>query len=259
MRPARSNRPPARRRDRATAPNVGRWFGAAALAAAAAGTAAGPGTALAGPTVVELYTSQGCSSCPPADALLGELTGRDDLIPLTFNVDYWNYLGWTDRFSKPEYSKRQRAYGMARRWGDSLPIYTPQMVVHGADGVIGSRRRDVARAISAADGLEDHAEIAINRAGDTLSIDVTPLAGGAPCRVLLVAFSGPHEEAIGQGENRGRSVTYHNVVRDVTDLGEWRGGDATFEAEIDPSMRGYAVLLQGPSGGPIYGAGKILF
>lgn len=233
------------------------WRATGAAAALTLALAAGP--AAAGPTVVELFTSQGCSSCPPADALLGELTDRDDVIALTFNVDYWNYLGWEDRFSKPEYSKRQRDYGMARRWADSLPIYTPQMVVHGADGVVGSRRRDVARALDAADDIADHADVTLRRDGGRLAIDVAPLSAGAPCRVLLVAFSGPHEEAIGQGENRGRSITYYNVVREVVDLGEWSGGAATFEADIDPSMRGYAVLLQGPGGGPIYGAGKIVF
>lgn len=219
---------------------------------------AAPGPAMAGPTVVELFTSQGCSSCPPADKLLGELAADPDLIALTFNVDYWNYLGWTDRFSKAEHSQRQHDYGMSRRWKDSLPIYTPQMVVHGAVGVVGSRRRDVAHALTALSAQRDKADVALARDGDRLAITISAENTAPEARVLLIAFSGPHEEAIGQGENRGRSVTYHNVVREITDLGPWRDAAAQFDVDIDLAMRGYAVLVQEPKGGPIFGAGQIL-
>src|SRR4051812_17852201 len=136
--------------------------------------AAGPAIAGERPVVVELFTSQGCSSCPPADALLGELTRRADVLPLAFHVDYWNRLGWKDPYSSAESTARQRTY--ARQLG-LRTIYTPQMVVDGGIDVVGSERADVLKAIDAARASQRTVPIEVARDGDGLRVRVGAGAG----------------------------------------------------------------------------------
>lgn len=226
----------------------------ATLAAAMAGPT--PGQAQSGaetPVVVELFTSQGCNSCPPADALLGELTAEPGVIGLTYNVDYWNYLGWRDRFSKPAHTERQRAY--ASSLGASS-IYTPQMVVQGAYGLVGSRRGVVRAAIAGQRRAPAPAKVALTSEGARLTIAVSAEAAfAAPAEIWLVGYTGPHSEAIGAGENHGRTITYHNVARALTRIGDWDGAaPARFSAARDPAMKGYVAIVQAAGVGRILGA-----
>jgi len=180
---------------------------------------------LAGPSaadpkaVVELFTSQGCSSCPPADNYLGELTKRDDIIALSVHVDYWDYIGWKDTFAKPEHSLRQRAYAKAR--GDGR-VYTPQMVINGNDHYVGSSRRSVEKGVASAglplavDISEKDGAIHIEIAGDTsLTKHHTT--------IRLVTYSSNAAVQIQRGENRGETITYHNIVRSMQPIGMWEG------------------------------------
>ena len=202
------------------------------------------GPAEAGPrAVIELFTSQGCSSCPPADAFLGDLKLREDLIVLSLPVDYWDYLGWKDTFGKAEHSERQYAYSRAR--GDRR-VYTPQMVVNGGRHMVGSNRAAVEKAISKSElpldvsikSQEDSIEIAI--AGADFPADHTT--------VRLITYKSSAEVAIGRGENGGRTVTYHNIVRSMRPIGMWKGKPMTISLPRDEILGedtdGCAVIVQ---------------
>jgi len=202
------------------------------------------GPAQAGPkAVVELFTSQGCSSCPPADAFLGELKARDDLIVLSLPVDYWDYLGWKDTFGKPEHSERQYAYSRAR--GDRR-VYTPQIIVNGGDHYVGSHRSEVERAISATELPLDvsirsqDGSINIAIAGADLQADHTT--------IRLVTFISAAQVAIGRGENRGHTITYNNIVRSMRPIGMWKGEAMTVSLPRDEilgeDVDGCAVIVQ---------------
>lgn len=228
-----------------------------ALSAAAGLLTAAPAAAQS-IVVVELYTSQGCSSCPPADAFLGELAERDDIVALSLHVDYWDYLGWRDEFGSSKHTERQRAYRTAL--GKRM-IYTPQMVVHGAEGLVGSRRGSVENAISAHGGAPAEVAVSLSVSGDRLAIDLAPRDGGVDGDVVatLFGFSGPHSIDIGSGENADDTITYHNVVHAMRRLGAWDGQGAwRGEAAIDPAMSGYAVVVQRPGPGPVLGAAKLM-
>jgi hypothetical protein len=177
----------------------------------------------AGPkAVVELFTSQGCSSCPPADAFLAELAERDDVIALSLHVDYWDYLGWKDTFGRPEHAERQYAYAKVR--GDGK-VFTPQMVVNGLDGVVGSNREAVEELLQGADLPLD---VSVKRNGGALDIVVAP--GGqalgyhiAEVTVRLVVFEPAATVVIERGENAGRTASYRNVVDSIRPIGMWKG------------------------------------
>jgi hypothetical protein len=212
--------------------------------------------------VVELFTSQGCSSCPPADALMGEFSVRDDIIVLSLPVDYWDFLGWKDTLADPAYSERQRSY--ARYRGDS-EVYTPQTVIGGIEHAVGSRRDDIEQKIAAARGAlaEHQVDIAIVQNGDTITItiDGEPSAKAADATVWLVLYRAAIEVRIGRGENVGRTVTYYNVVREMTPIGMWHGTTASFELPRNELMRGgsdgCAVLVQARDTGPILAAARL--
>lgn len=208
------------------------------------------------PVLVELFTSQGCSSCPPADELLGRLTARPDVIALTFNVDYWDYLGWKDSLAKPAYSERQRAYA---RTHQERTVYTPQMIVAGRDALVGSHEEAVEKAIAAQKPMPPHARVSLTIDGGAIRIVVSPTSPAAmPCDVVLAAYRSRVEQRIQRGENQGRSIVYHNAVRELTTLGEWSGADEkTFTAPLTPGADGYAVMLQAGDGGPILAAAKL--
>ena len=218
---------------------------------AAAGSAL-PGSAGENPkAVVELFTSQGCSSCPPADRVLAELAREADVIALSLPVDYWDYLGWKDTLASPAFSARQRAYSNAR--GDRQ-VFTPQMIVNGKISCVGSDRaqigRSMARASAGSDRLPVRIELAEN--GPMLTIDVgganPPSNPPATGEVWVLPVVKAREVAIGRGENRGRSVTYANVVRGMTRAGYWSGAPARLEVPLKKARHGeadsYVVLLQ---------------
>ena len=169
-----------------------------------------------GPVLVELFTSQGCSSCPPADRLLAELAERAEVVALSFHVPYWDRLGWPDGFATPAWTDRQRAY--ADILGTS-GLYTPQMVVAGRLDVVGSDQRRVLAAVDLARTRAPAA--AIGFAGGEASLPKLTL--DHPARLLLAFFTAQVDVAIGGGENDGRTVAYHRIVRNLADLGPWDG------------------------------------
>ena len=212
------------------------------------------------PTVVELFTSQGCSSCPPADRLLEELTERDDVLALGYHVDYWDYIGWADPFASRESTMRQRLYGRAF---DLRSVFTPQMVVDGAVSVVGSRRREVTRAIEAAPQNRPQTVAVTVEQPDPSRFIVSLGAAdydGEPADIVLVRYDEAHVTEVARGENRGRTLTDVNVVRQFDVIGQWRGEPLTISASMPVSdiPGGCAVLIQLPDHGPIVGAARIM-
>ena len=203
------------------------------------------------PVVVELFTSQGCSSCPPANAYLNELSrGRRDVLALAFHVTYWDRLGWKDPFSMPAATDRQGVYG--RRFGDGS--YTPEIVVDGVAGMVGSDRRAVGPAIENAkrDG-RTAAAVNLTRSGEQVAIEVG--AGSGSARILLIGFDHEHTTAIGRGENSGRTLTEANVVRSIRSVAQW-SGTALRLNERFPEGQDVAVVLEAPDG-RIIGAARL--
>jgi len=173
------------------------------------------------PTVAELFTSEGCSSCPPADELLGELMERQFVLPLSYHVDYWDYIGWKDRFAKPEFTSRQRAYAEAQ---GTRMVYTPQMVVAGAIDVVGSDRKAVNRALKSAFTRNAMYSIKDLRQSDGTVIARFPEAPiGLPATIWLVTYIKQVESNVTRGENAGRKLFSYNVVQSIQRVGVWRG------------------------------------
>ena len=236
--------------------------GAALVASAFFAASAAAQDAATSKVVVELYTSQGCNTCPPADAFLGELTKRADVIALSLHVDYWDYLGWKDRFASPQFSKRQFSYAAAL---GARRAYTPQIVVQGVVGMVGSHRDAVKMAIEQQAAEKALATLKLTRDGDGLIIAIAPTGEGAktrfiaPLKIVAVGFDRPHQLKIGAGENDGATLTYHHVARDFRLIGEWSGDEATLRIAINPKLKGYAVFVQMPGPRRIVGAEQILF
>ena len=210
-----------------------------------------PAVAAERPVVVELFTSQGCSSCPPADAYLIELSkGRRDVLPLAFHVTYWDQLGWKDPFSLPSATERQSQYG--RRFGDGS--YTPQIVVDGAAGMVGSHRSAVASAIERAKRESvTAAAVSVTRNGKLVSIEVGSGTGNG--RVLLIGFDREHTTPIGRGENGGRTLTEANIVRSIRPVGQWSGSTLKISEQF-PEGQDVAVVLEAPNG-QVIGASRL--
>lgn len=201
------------------------------------------------PVVVELFTSQGCSSCPPADAYLTDLVRtRKDVLPLAFHVTYWNRLGWVDPFSFDGATRRQAIY--ASRFGDGS--YTPEMVVDGKVSFVGSDRSTGEAAINAAKRAVVNASVTVTRKGGSVSITVGQGSGTA--RVVLVGYDPQHSTNIERGENSGRVLNESNVVRSFQHVGEWAGQPVTLNV-ASPAGEEIAVLLEAPDGS-IVGAAR---
>lgn len=198
--------------------------------------------------VVELYTSQGCSSCPPADALLGRLTERRDVLPLSLHVDYWDYIGWKDVFAMPDNGTRQRRY--SRRF-QLRYVYTPQMVVQGQFQVTGSDAGEVANGIARAARIPMPAvEVVRGEGGLRLRLPETGLDGDA--ELLVVAYDKARPVEIRRGENSGRKIVYHNVVRHLARFGRWRGGAREVAVPWNKTWgEAGAVIVQAADNGPI--------
>lgn len=188
-------------------------------------------------TVVELFTSQGCSSCPPADAIFADLAGHDDVIALAYHVDYWNYLGWRDGFSAPVYSARQKAYAMAAR---EEGVYTPQLIVNGHARVIGSRGADVTQALSQAQPLP--LDMRQQRDGDKITVSLAPLEMLGPQQVQVVQVLPGQTVNIQAGENAGRAIHYANIVGQISAPTPWDPAQPMVLTVIPP-REGYAVVL----------------
>jgi len=222
-------------------------FAVAASSAAEAGS----------PVVVELFTSQGCSSCPPADALLRELADWPDVVALSLHVDYWDYLGWHDVFARPAFTARQMAY---RDAAGARSVYTPQMIVDGVESVVGSRAAEVKAAIEAARARPDRARIALRRDADRIEIRVSAAdEGPAPAGVLwFVTYRSPPPVRVERGENAGHALQYRNVVENWMKMGRWDGNAAAvYRAPAPSETSGVAVILQEGPVGPVIAAAKI--
>jgi hypothetical protein len=203
------------------------------------------------PVVVELFTSQGCSSCPPANAYLNEMAKqRRDVLALAFHVTYWDRLGWKDPFSMEAATDRQAVYG--RRFGDGS--YTPEMVVDGLSSAVGSDRGAVGPAIDNAKRQgRTAASVNVTKNGEQVSIEVG--AGSGNGRILLIGFDHEHTTAIGRGENGGRTLTEANVVRSFRSVGQWSGAALRLNERF-PEGQDVAVVLEAPDG-RIIGAGRL--
>lgn len=224
--------------------------------------AAVPARADDSPVVVELFTSQGCSSCPPADKYLGELAKRSDLLALAFHVEYWNYIGWTDAYSKPWATQRQRGYeaDLKLRY-----VYTPQMVIEGASEGVGSEPATIEPLIRAAEANRaPHPALTLRWRNDgALLADVGdgPSPPGAPATLWLVGYDNMHTMAVTAGENQGKTAWDHHPVRSFRRLGSWAGWSEELivppEEAKNLSDYGAAVLLQENGTGPILTAASI--
>ncbi|MGF1462503.1 MAG: DUF1223 domain-containing protein [Maricaulaceae bacterium] len=213
-----------------------------------------------GLTLVELYTSQGCSSCPPANTVLGAVAARGDVLALSFSVDYWDYLGWRDTFARPEFTARQRAY-MARM--STRSVYTPQMVIDGRFDVVGSNRSRVTNALDQA--ANDRAKRAprvtpdIRMDAKTRNHVHVRIPDGAPppdgaADIWYATYTpGRTVVRVRAGENRGRSVEHFNVVTKLARMGEWTGAARAFDIPLNPG-EALAVFLQCADFGEIFSA-----
>lgn len=214
---------------------------------------AAPAVAENDPVVVELFTSQGCSSCPPADRLMHDLAKRDDVIGLALHVDYWDYIGWEDEYADPDHTLRQRAY--ARQGGRSM-IYTPQMVINGQQDIVGVQSRELERLINAHLTAAPEAEVVAMRSGDEVTIDVAPveLPEGEAYDVRVVQYSPMRHASIRRGELAGHELDYANVVDSWQVAGQWDGvAPQRFSAKLTSDLPA-VVLVQRVGHGPIIAA-----
>ena len=223
---------------------LGLWLGLAGMGFAQSGTA--------NPVVVELYTSQGCSSCPPADKILNGLAQRPDVIALALHVDYWDYIGWKDSFADPAYSKRQRAYA---RFAGARTVYTPQMIVGGMDHLVGVRPAEVDALIRRFAAKPAPVALSLRRSGGVVRVSAragVPLPRGAV--VQIVRYKPTETVTIQRGENAGKTIDYANIVTDWRQAGDWDGtSDLTLDLKA-PGDDPVVIIIQEPGPGPILAA-----
>ena len=221
------------------------------LAAAAIVCCVGSTNAQPRPVVIELFTSQGCSSCPPAEAYIGRLSARSDVLALSFHVDYWDELGWHDRFALPQSVERQNVYALNL---GRASVYTPQLVVDGRADHVGSDGEAIARALS------EHREgvaikVSVHAAEVLVEIGARPDA--EPGAVVLIPYLRHAVSRISRGENAGRSLEEFNIVRAIQTLGPWKGEARSFHVPVSSlpqDATDVAVLVQAAGQALIMGA-----
>ena len=230
--------------------------GAAAAMVPTAARAAGPEM-----VVIELFTSQGCSSCPPADAFLSELAKTKGVMALTYHVDYWDYLGWKDTFGSPDFSQRQYDYANAR--GD-MDVYTPQMIVHGGKHYVGSNRQRVTAALPDVDS-GPAIELRIAAGQSEVVIDVGAGATEGETMLWMLPVTSLARVKILKGEIAGKEIAYHNIVRKIIPAGMWHGTAQRIalskDAILTEGVDSCVALLQKGKAGPILACaawGKVL-
>jgi hypothetical protein len=188
--------------------------------------------------VVELFTSQGCSSCPPADKIIGELAKDPSVIALSMPIDYWDYLGWKDTLADARFSARQKAYSRTR--GDR-DVYTPQAIVNGSIHVIGSDRAGIEGAIDNTSKIGSVMSVPVTMSIIGKQINVSVAASKAPTaahgEVWICSVSKAVPILIGRGENSGREITYHNVVRNLLKVGDWNGSSDSWSVPLENIFR----------------------
>lgn len=207
------------------------------------------------PVVVELYTSQGCSSCPPADAMLTELNKRDDVIAIALHVDYWDYIGWKDAFGDPAHAQRQRAY--ASKAG-RRSIYTPEMIVNGTTDIVGAKPMALADAITKHKATSPLMRLDATRDGASLHLSGSvPATAIGPMEVHVLQVIPVHSTKITRGENRGKTIEYSNIAHDLRVVGTWDGQTA-LDLSVDLSGNDpVVVLVQEAGAGPIVAAARV--
>ena len=232
--------------------------GAAGIALAGSSLSAAKASGAKRPVVVELYTSQVCSSCPPADRILTELAQERQVIALSLHVDYWDYIGWKDPFAQASLTQRQRDY--ARRF-NARSIYTPQIIVDGLTHVVGSRGMDVMKLISRAEKLaETSVPMSLRRRADgRLVVDIA--AGSGMADITCAIFDHFHATDVRRGENANQTIENANVVRVMETVGTWTGAPTSVVLPDDHEKagtgQGIAVFLQEKSFGPVIGSAQI--
>ncbi|MEM9578322.1 MAG: DUF1223 domain-containing protein [Pseudomonadota bacterium] len=227
------------------------------LALGVSAAMAAPAQAENTPVVVELFTSQGCSSCPPADEMMKTLVARDDVIALSLHVDYWDYIGWKDEFADPGHAKRQRSYAAV---AGRRSVYTPEMIVNGTTDIVGAKPMDLAMAI------EEHKE-----APKAVSVELSPsqndrvlieaqamVDGLGPMDVVMLRYQPARVARITRGENAGRTIEYVNVAESWQLVSTWNGeGPLSIETAV-PGDHPVVVLIQAQNHGPIKGAARLV-
>ena len=209
------------------------------------------------PVVVELYTSQGCSSCPSADRVLEKLSSRDDILPLSLHVDYWDYIGWADTFARPEHTQRQRGYASAAH---TRTIYTPQMILNGETHIVGNQPADLELAVLDQQNKADQLDLTVER-GDGVISGVVRNLGYQPSDeglvVQLVRFIPEQAVEIRRGENAGKAITYSSVVTQIDVLGIWDGkDDLQINAQVSDEDA-VVVLVQEANHGSVLAAARL--
>jgi|SRR5579872_250163 hypothetical protein len=207
-------------------------------------------------SVVELFTSQGCSSCPPADRVLGELARDPHVLAISFPVDYWDYIGWKDTLAEPTYTLRQQAYAKTSGRGE---VYTPQAIINGVADAVGSDLSQIqaAESLTATRAGVMAVPLKVVEQGGSINISVGAAPVGAPrnASVFLIALASKRTVTVQRGENAGSTLTYSNVVRAITKVGDWNGASINLQASLEQAhldgADAYAVILQeGGRGGP---------
>ena len=217
-----------------------------------------PVSAATTPVLVELFTSQGCSSCPPADELAGELASDPNTYVVSLNVDYWDYLGWRDTLAKPEYTQRQYAYAAAR--GDGR-VYTPQMIVNGFDHAVGSSRNAVADKIAEARQTPLQVPLKFSMTPKEIKVEIPATNLQEDATLWLMAIEPRVQQKIIRGENTGTTITYHNVVRNLVPATMWKGeayhGSWMRDTVMTKTSKSCIAVLQTGQAGKLLGLAKV--
>jgi hypothetical protein len=209
------------------------------------------------PVLVELFTSQGCSSCPPADKFAGELVSDPDAMVVSLNVDYWDYLGWRDTLAKPEYSQRQ--YDYARQRGDGS-VYTPQMVVDGTTHAVGSKPTSVRELIADAQSKPLLTQISLTLSAKEISVSIDKAEYSGEATLWLMSIVPQVAQKIERGENAGEDIVYYNVVRNLVPAAMWKGeaytGSWMKNAIMTENCKSCIAVLQDGKVGPVLGIAR---
>lgn len=213
------------------------------------------------PVVVELFTSQGCSSCPPADRMLGELADDPNVIALAYHVDYWDYLGWKDTFASKSNTMRQHSYlGHTNREWIKQRLhgkFTPEIVVQGTDSLVGHSKKTIFARIKAQSAIPDSASVDMKMDGNDLIVRLSSSGQiASDLRVLLVNYTPKEKVIIARGENSGKSLTYSHIVNSFSEVAKWTGSES-----LDLTLTGVrlpaVILVQAGNGGPIVASGRL--
>lgn len=205
-----------------------------------------------GPILVELFTSQGCSSCPPADQVMNQLAENPNFIPLSYHVTYWDYIGWKDTLGRDFADRRQRSYSSFK---NSRRVYTPQMIINGGKEFVGSRKHEANRNLSAAKPVARISMSGVTPKGTMITL---PQLDNGDYYIWIAGVKNTHIEPIKRGENRGKNVTYKNTVLTMDQGARWDGNAKTINLDLEkkPNIDHYVIFAQNHAFGEIVAAGK---